>query len=270
MNRAAFLNYLRDPHSLDAGSIGPLSDLARQFPYSGLVQALLAINLHKEGHVRYESQIRLAAVLSPDRNLLRLHLRDIARGKTVALPDEYNQSPTFEVPVEETPPAPAPAAVEEEPVMETGKPAATTAFEPPAGNQVSPAAEETIEDDELLRRRSLEELKRLVAERLKQMQEPESTKKTSELSKEEIIEKFIRENPSISRPKAEFYNPLTAAQQSVVDQENIVSETLAKIYLRQGHIEKAIAMFEKLRLKYPEKSSYFAGLIEESKKSSNN
>jgi hypothetical protein len=86
------------------------------------------------------------------------------------------------------------------------------------------------------------------------------------LSRKELIDKFILENPSISRPKAEFYNPISVAQNSIIDQENIVSETLAKIYEKQGYIDKAISIYEKLSLKYPEKSRYFAAQIEELKK----
>ena len=80
-----------------------------------------------------------------------------------------------------------------------------------------------------------------------------------------LIEKFIKTNPSISRPKAEFYNPTKKAIESEDDSNIIVTETLAKIYRNQGLVERAIWAYEKLSLKFPEKKAYFATLIKELK-----
>ncbi len=122
------------------------------------------------------------------------------------------------------------------------------------------------------KRKSLDELKDLIEQRIIELEreKEEVNKEEKTLSKTEIIDKFIAENPQISRPKQEFYNPMVVAQTSVVDKENIISETLATIYLNQGYVEKAISVYQKLSLKNPEKSVYFAELIEKAKNKFNN
>jgi hypothetical protein len=94
-------------------------------------------------------------------------------------------------------------------------------------------------------------------------------KQIKPLSKEELINQFIENAPRITRSKNDFFNPADYARSSSVDKEDIVSETLANIYYKQGNPEKAIKIFEKLCIKVPEKSSYFAGLIEKIKKEYN-
>ncbi len=80
-----------------------------------------------------------------------------------------------------------------------------------------------------------------------------------------ILDKFVRENPSISRPKSEFFNPINMAKQSVEEDEDLVTETLASLYYKQGNLKKAIRTYEKLCLKYPSKITYFANLIQKIK-----
>ena len=46
------------------------------------------------------------------------------------------------------------------------------------------------------------------------------------------------------------------------DFEDICTESLAEIYLQQDYVEQAVQIYSKLGLRYPEKSAYFAALIE--------
>ena len=80
----------------------------------------------------------------------------------------------------------------------------------------------------------------------------------------ELIDKFIKESPSIKQPenRHEFFNPDDFARKSNIDTGAAISETLAKIYLAQGNIDKAIKIYELLSLKFPKKNTYFAAQIE--------
>ena len=93
--------------------------------------------------------------------------------------------------------------------------------------------------------------------------------KESKLTKKEInnlLDSFITNEPKMSRPKKEFYNPVKNAKESLDENDILVSETLAKIYYLQKKYSKAIKAYEQLSLLNPKKKSFFANRIEKIKK----
>jgi len=86
--------------------------------------------------------------------------------------------------------------------------------------------------------------------------------------KNDLIEKFIENNPRM-QPQQDDRPPVDISEDSVKENDGIFTDTLAKIYIKQGYYTKAIFAYEKLILKYPEKSDYFADQIEEIKKFTN-
>jgi hypothetical protein len=94
---------------------------------------------------------------------------------------------------------------------------------------------------------------------------PETEKQREQI---EIIDQFIKAQPSISRPKSrepeenEDFNTIKNGEFG----ENVISQTLVDILVKQGRKEKAVEVLKKLIWKFPQKKAYFAAQIEDLKK----
>ncbi|MBC8320035.1 MAG: hypothetical protein H8E34_04860 [Bacteroidetes bacterium] len=250
MNKDEFIEYLQHPEKLNAESVTDLNGLIGEFPYCQSARILLTVNLFKEKNVRYDSELKTTAVYVSNRGLLRKHIeRQNTENIKVFLPDDD--------------------------VDKQNESKQKTEEKTKTDSEIKPKTEEPkikVENEAT----SFAEVKNIINRHIHELEvenelklkNKSGTKKASKSvkAKNELIDEFIQKEPSISRPKTQFFDPVNKAKESVVDNENIVSETLANILYDQGHLQKAIKIYQKLSLKFPEKSIYFAALIKKAEK----
>jgi hypothetical protein len=107
----------------------------------------------------------------------------------------------------------------------------------------------------------------LISEEEINLDDPDQSEKNSKkLLQSKLIDKFIIANPRIEPIKDKTIVPNDDISKPFVEEAGgLVTETLAKIYVNQGYYSRAMDIYEKLSLKFPEKSSYFASQIEKVK-----
>jgi hypothetical protein len=257
MQRIDIEHYMTDPGQLDHKSVDGLWQLVKEYPYFQTARLLLARNLSMAGHEAYPLALRLAAAYAGDRSLLK----KLIENPEYRIDKSSESKPLAEASAEEAELAIDTQAIglEEESNVKTSE--HEDLIEP-----VKPAASSMVEQIRKSLSAYRDQNPGLVASRKKEtVSVPAREDETEPDPRKALIDKFIKEEPRISAPKQEFFNPEDHARLSSVEHEDIVSETLARIYEKQGLTQKAIKIYEKLVLLIPEKSSYFAGRIEELK-----
>lgn len=82
------------------------------------------------------------------------------------------------------------------------------------------------------------------------------------LSADDLIDRFLKEGAHRIVAEEGEVTEEVRTEAEIGDEDDLATEELAEIYLSQGLSKQAIAIYRKLSLLNPEKSVYFASLID--------
>ena len=94
----------------------------------------------------------------------------------------------------------------------------------------------------------------------------ETKQNDNQLEHQDIIDAFIEKNESDTLNRIQFTKKTSNIEELADtdkkdDDSEFLTETLAKIYIKQKKYDKALAIIKQLSLNYPKKSAYFADQI---------
>lgn len=302
MNRNDFLNMIEDTVPVSRQMIGEVYELIDIFPYFQSAHLLLLKGLYSNADVKFDNQLRNSAIHVGDREVLywllktkntsdtdKIDIRldsdlkkeivsdthqtviesaknseylideiekDFDETKFIENQDAHGQKPDHSIMI-----ATEPDNIESEGVI----------FLP--DEDISPSDDKVFFMDpgfafpdrsDLLELDLDKDNTSLLAEEEISLEDQDQLEKNSKkLLESELIDKFIIANPRIEPQKDKSYVPDDDISKPYVEETGgLVTETLAKIYINQGYYSRAMDIYEKLSLKFPEKSSYFASQIE--------
>ncbi|MAO72337.1 MAG: hypothetical protein CMD02_07535 [Flavobacteriales bacterium] len=230
MNKEKLISLISNPNLIDKEDNLVLNDITQQYPYFSISHILLSKGLLNTESVRYNRKLKKAALHSIDRTQL---FKLITQNTVVKVENKESQIDIINL-------EDSPVNQEIEDKLNIGTPLEFNENEEHSFSQW------------------------LALTKLKKIDRDEEKKEEIDL-----IDNFIESNPIIKAEKNKFFSPNETAKTSLIEKDELVTETLARVYLEQGHLDKAIEAYKKLSLKYPKKSSLFAEqikLIEDLKK----
>lgn len=295
MNRQQFYQYLSSPDTLNADSLPHLMEVMAEYPYFQVARMLLVKNMAILDHIRYNQELKAAAAHIPDRKKLYFLIHPPAKPQS--------SIPFTESPLVQTIHAPASHTVPPSHKHETPVSASVTDYfdvpdtlETASGEiirfSIPTAPSQDITEDIVLPSADLldYELQNLPGYKLEldipedfdpeknrsfsdwlkslhhQVNKPKPmTQPTKTVNRQmDMIESFLKQgDKKITSPTTQIAETRDISELSLRESEDLMTETLANIHIKQQNYEKAITIFEKLSLKYPEKNIYFASRIQE-------
>jgi len=303
MNRMDFLGMIENYGPTDRQMIGEVSELIDIFPYCQSAYILLLKGLHNTDDVRFENQLRSTAMRIADREVLYYFLKEKPHFSKIPETSEVSETPvSFEASVtsedktdhQQTVIDTARSSAEFISEIEKEE---TEKVDKRRSEEHSVFISDSYDsDDSNATIIIVDEETGEIEEKIFYMDpgfsssgdyndtEPDTgedndregipeetytqplTVSSVKQKQSELIDKFIQTNPRIETPAGKSDIPNEDISKPFVEQnDDLLTETLARIYTRQGYYSKAIDIYEKLSLKFPEKSDYFASQIEKVK-----
>ena len=247
MNKQQFIQYLNEPHLLTPEATKELKEVMKAYPGFQTGHLLLLKSLYQSEDIMYDKYLSKAAAYAGNRELLFNFI--FSNEPEAVLQQEAVVAPVKHI---------EPKIVAEK----KQKPSYfdTVTISNDYFNVTESEIQESINGIDGVHSFShwLELMSRQKPE------EPDVEPQKEKSKGWDLIDNFIKGARPVQQDKSKANDPAPKedlSQNSVNDNEEFMTETLARIYIRQKNYSKALQIFEKLSLKYPEKSIYFAGQI---------
>jgi hypothetical protein len=290
MNRNDFLRMIENSGPSDRSAIGEVNELINIFPYFQSAYLLLLKGLQNTADVKFENQLRVSAMRIADREVLYYLLKKEPVAEEIReaeVPQKIKisiENPDSQQTVIDT------AKNSDDFINEIEKESLRRNSEVGQEDQRRIISDDVVDEESSASIIFIDDEPDSVEEKviymdpgfsvpepaeLLELETEEKTTVTPEPIQEavsqkqlqsELIDRFIIANPRIEPKREKSDAPIVDISTPFVEEKDVfVSETLARIYVNQGYYSRAIDIYEKLSLKFPEKSSYFASQIEKVK-----
>ena len=290
MNVQEFTHLLQHPEEVvNASQTKQLDDVLREFPYFQAARAIHLKGLKNQNSFKYNNALKVAAAYTTDRDILfdfitskeflQNSIADTISGKTATTEAEDSENnaseETQKTLIEKSGDQPLPqnetdaAQILDPELFKSKDPKIDVAIK-----KAKAEAEKSLDIGQPLdftkkEKYSFAQWLQLTSQKTVDREPEESTEKEADFKLEtevlkqkkfDLIDKFIAESPKII-PNENASLKVNTKQAAKFDDKELMTETLAKVYLEQKKYKKAIQSYRILSLKYPEKSGFFADRI---------